>query len=79
MLCGLGQIWYFKAKSGEIVFLVSIFDDYIQAWFVVLKIYVALAILQPNPDFKVGDNQSLRLKWRDQESNPGHLALQARA
>ena len=45
----------------KLVFFVSfIFVDYISAWFVVLRIYVALVIFQPNCDLEAGDNQSLR-------------------
>ena len=44
----------------------------------VLRINVALAIFQPYRDLEAGDNQSLKLKWRDRESNLGPLALQAK-
>ena len=45
--------------------------------FVVLRIYVALAVFQPYRDLEAGDNQSLKFKWRGGESNPGPLAPQA--
>ena len=44
---------------------------------VVLRIYVALAVFQPYRDLEAGDNQSLKFKWRGGESNPGSLAPQA--
>ena len=48
-------------------------------WLVVLRIYVALAVFQPYRDLEAGDNQSLKFKWRDRESNPGPLAPQAKS
>ena len=30
-------------------------------------------------DLEAGDNQSLKFKWRDLDSNPGPLALQAKS
>ena len=48
-------------------------------WLVVLGIYVALAVFQPYRDLEAGDNQSLKFKWRDRESNPGPLAPQAKS
>ena len=46
---------------------------------VVLRIYVAkLAVFQPYRDLEAGDNQSLKLKWRGGEMNPGPLAPQAK-
>ena len=33
------------------------------------KIYVALAIFQPYLNLEIGDNQSLKSKGRDRESN----------
>ena len=47
--------------------------------FVVSRIYVTLAAFQPYRDLKAGDNQSLRFKWRDRESNPGPFAPQAKS
>ena len=47
--------------------------------FVVLRIYVALAVFQPYRDLEAWDNQSLKFKWRDRESNPGPLAPQAKS
>ena len=47
-------------------------------WLVALRIYVALAVFRPYRDFEAGDNQSLKFKWRDRESNPGPHAPQAR-
>ena len=44
-----------------------------------LRIYVALAVFQPYGDLEAGDNQSLKFKWRDRESNPGPLAPQAKS
>ena len=43
-------------------FVSFIFVDYIPAWFIVLRIYVALAIhvFQPICDLEAGDNQSLK-------------------
>ena len=52
---------------------------YLVEWLVVLRIYVALAVFQPYRDLETGDNQSLKFKWRGRESNPGHLALQAKS
>ena len=46
-------------------------------WLVVLRIYIALAVFQPYRNFETGDNQSLKFKWRDQDSNRGPLAPQA--
>ena len=46
---------------------------------VVLRISVALAVCQPYRDLEAGDNQSLKFKWRDRESNPGPLAPQAKS
>ena len=46
---------------------------------VVLRIYVPLIIFQSYRDSEAGDTQSLKLKWRDWESNPRPLALQARS
>ena len=43
-------------------------------WLVVLRIYVALAVFHPYRDLEAGDNQSLKLKWRGGELNPGPLA-----
>ena len=48
-------------------------------WLVVLRIYVALAVLQPYCDLEAGDNQSLKFKQRGGESNPGPLAPQAKS
>ena len=48
-------------------------------WLVVLRIYVASAVFQPYRDLEAGDNQSLKFKWRDQESNPGPLAPKAKS
>ena len=48
-------------------------------WLVVLGIYVALAVFQSYRDLEAGDNQSLKFKWRDRESNPGPLAPQAKS
>ena len=47
-------------------------------WLVALRIYVALAVFQPYRDLEAGDNQSLKFKWWDRESNPGPLATQAK-
>ena len=47
-------------------------------WLVVLRIYVALAVFRPYRDFDAGDNQSLKFKLRDRESNPGPHAPQAK-
>ena len=43
---------------------------------VVLKIYVTLTVFQPYRYLEAGDNQSLKFKWRGEESNPVPLALQ---
>ena len=48
-------------------------------WFVVLRIYVALAVFEPYGDLIAGDNQSLKFKWRGQELNPRPLARQAKS
>ena len=48
-------------------------------WFVVLRIYVALAVFQPYRDLESGENQTLKFKGRDRESNPGPLAPQAKS
>ena len=48
-------------------------------WLVVLRIYVALAVFHQYHDLEAGDNQSLKFKWRDRESNPGPLAPQAKS
>ena len=47
--------------------------------FLILRIYVALAVFQPYRDLEAGDNQSLKFKWRGGESNPGPLAPQAKS
>ena len=44
-----------------------------------MRIIVALAVFQPYRDLEVGDNQSLKFKWRGRESNPGPLALLAKS
>ena len=36
-------------------------------------------IFQPYRDLEAGDIQSLKSQWRDQESNPGPLAPQAKS
>ena len=36
-------------------------------WLVILRIYVALAVLQPYRDLDAGDIQSLKFKWRGGE------------
>ena len=46
---------------------------------VVLRIYVALAVFQPYRVLEAGDNQSLKCKWWEGESNPGPLAPQAKS
>ena len=46
---------------------------------VVLRIYVTLAVFQPHRDLEAVDNQSLKFKWRDRESNAGPLAPQAKS
>ena len=46
---------------------------------VVLRIYVALAVLQPYQDLEAGDNQSLKFKWRGRELNPGTFATQTKS
>ena len=38
-----------------------------------------LAVFQPYRDLEARDNQSLKFKWRGQESNPRPLALQAKS
>ena len=48
-------------------------------WLVVLRIYVASAAFQLYRDLEAGDNQSLKFKWRDRESNRGPLAPQAKS
>ena len=50
-------------------------------WLVVLGIYVGLAVFhfQSYRDLEAGENQSLKFKWRDRESNPGSLAPQAKS
>ena len=48
-------------------------------WLVALRIYVALAVFQPYRDLEAGDNQSLKFKFRDRESNPGPLVPQAKS
>ena len=47
------------------------------SWLVVLRIYVDLAVFHQYRDLEAGDNQSLKFKWRDRESNPGPLAPKA--
>ena len=42
--------------------------------FVVLGIYVALAVFQPYRDLEAGDNQSLKFNWQDRESNRKPIA-----
>ena len=53
--------------------------DPLVGWLVVLRIYVALAVIQPYRDLEAGDNQSLKFKWRGGESIPGPLAPQAKS
>ena len=48
-------------------------------WLVVLRIYVILAVFKPYRDLEAEDNQSLKSKWRDRESNTGPLAPQAQS
>ena len=38
-----------------------------------------IAVFQQYRDLEAGDNQSLKFKWRYQESNPGPLAPQAKS
>ena len=38
-----------------------------------------LVVFQPYLDLEAGDNQSLKFKWLDLESNPGPLAPQAKS
>ena len=54
-------------------------DPWMVGWLVVLRIYVALAVFQPYREWEAGDNQSLKFKWRDLESNPEPLAPQAKS
>ena len=49
-----------QKKCYKHVALEFIFVDYFPAWFVVLRIYVTLVIIQPNCDLEAGENQSLR-------------------
>ena len=44
-----------------------------------LSINVDLPIFQSYLDLEPGDNQFLKMKWRGRESNPGHLAPQAKS
>ena len=48
-------------------------------WLIVLRINVTLAVFQPYRDLEAGDNQSLKFKLRNLESNPGPLAPQAKS
>ena len=48
-------------------------------WLIVMMIYVALAIFQLYRNLEAGDNQTLKSKRRDLESNPGTLAPQAKS
>ena len=54
-------------------------QSWLLSWLVALRIYVALAVFQPYRDLEAGDNQSLKFKWRDLESNPGPLTPQAKS
>ena len=45
----------------------------------VRRIYVDLAAFRPYRDLEARDNQSLKFKWRDRESNPGSFAPQAKS
>ena len=38
-----------------------------------------LVVFKPYRDLEAGDNQSLKFKWQDWESNLGHLAPQAKS
>ena len=58
---------------------ISVKQDFLVGWLVVLRIYVALAVFQPYRDLKAGDNQSLKSKWRGRELNSGPLAPQAKS
>ena len=51
---------------------------YLFIWLVILRIYVALAVFQPYRNLVAGDNQSLKFKCCDRESNPVPLAPQAK-
>ena len=55
------------------------FERSIHGWLVVLRIYIASEVFQPYRDLEAGDNQSLKFKWRDRESNPGPLAPLAKS
>ena len=48
-------------------------------WLAELRIYVALAVLQPYRDLEAADNEYLKFKRRGWESNPGPLPLQAKS
>ena len=57
------------------IFIGSTFvEKYFSCSKVYYRINVALAVLQPYRDLEAGDNQSLKFKWLDSESNPGPLA-----
>ena len=46
---------------------------------VTLMIYVTLTILPSYRHMEAGETQSLKLKWRERESNPGPPALQVKS
>ena len=48
-------------------------------WLVVLRIYIALAVLLPYRDFEAGENKFLKFKRWGGELNPGPLAPQAKS
>ena len=51
----------------------------LEGWFVVSRIYVALAIFQPYRNLEGGDNKTLKSYQRERKSNHGPLAPQAKS
>ena len=74
--CTTTQPSELRLRATFVLFLVVFIVD---GWLVALRIYVALVVFQPYRDLETGDNQSLKFKWRDRESNPGPLAPQAKS
>ena len=59
--------WY--QNHSDACWLVDFIED--------LRRFSGISVI--NCDLEAGDNQSLKFKWRDRESNPGTLAPQAKS
>ena len=74
--CKAPWVLHQNLPSGSVAKADNVFPVHM---LVALKIYFALAVFQPCRDLEAADNQSLKFKWRDGESNPGPLAPQPKS